>query len=411
MNIVYFYQYFGTSKGGWSTRVYEMSKRWVQQGHKVTVVTTPYYKSDIPAGSGLSYRLNIEGIEVIVLNFTQSNKVTKFRRMLGFGKYLSLAAYYALSLPYDVAVCSSGPITVGYMGLLARRIRGKKFVFEVRDLWPEGAIQLNVLRHPLLIRWARWFEKRCYDKAHLIVAASEGMKQDIVKRFGYEHLIVVPNASDNDLFGHPGKFELPETYKGCQLIMYTGSLGQMDHCMEIMQAARLLDTQRFPKARIVIVGDGVDREQMEAYKITHQLTHVSFLGMMPKTEVALWLQYATASMFTILDIPVLHTCSPNKIFDAFAAGVPVIHTTSGWIYDLVSKEDCGLNVPASNPEALAKAFETYLACPELAIQHGLNAKRLANTIFSRDHCASYMLEAIKQLVEPVNSFQHAATAI
>jgi len=397
MTIVYFYQYFGTAKGGWSTRVYEMTRRWVQQGHKVIVVTSPYDKSDIPKGKGLSYRINIEGIEVIVLNFKQTNKVSKLKRMVGFAQYLSLALYYALTLKFDVAVCSSGPITVGYMGLAARFFRGKKFVFEVRDLWPAGAIQLGVLQQGLFKKWAWWFEKRCYTKAHLIVAASQGMKDDIAQRFGFENVIVVTNASDNELFGLATPKVLPPELVGKDLIMYTGSLGRIDHCMEIMEAARLLDTEKFPQAHILFIGDGADRAEMEAYKAQYQLHHVTLLGLMPKTELAQWLQHALASILTIKNIPMLHTCSPNKIFDAFAAGKPIIQTTTGWIKDFTADEQCGLNVAPENPAELAKAFEFYFANKDVAAQHGKNAKRLAETIFSRDYCANTMLNAILKL--------------
>jgi len=47
MKILYFYQYFGTPKGSWSTRVCEYTRRWVLEGHSVTVVIAPYEKSDI----------------------------------------------------------------------------------------------------------------------------------------------------------------------------------------------------------------------------------------------------------------------------------------------------------------------------------------------------------------------------
>lgn len=396
---MYFYQYFGTAKGGWSTRVYEMTRRWVQQGHEVTVVTTPYDKSDIPKGKGLSYTVYIEGVRVIVLNFPQSNKNPILKRMLGFAQYITLAVYDALRLDYDVAICSSGPITVGYMGIAARKLRGKKFVFEVRDLWPAGAIQLGILKRKPMIKWAWWFEKRCYQNANLIVAASEGMKQDIQRRHGLQNIIVVPNASDNDVFGNPYLPALPEALKGKQMIMYTGSLGRIDHCMEIMEAARIIDRDKYPQAAVVIIGDGIDRKEMEAYKAEHKLDHVHFLGQMPKVQVAGWLKLALASLLTIRDIPMLHTASPNKIFDSFAASVAIIQTTQGWIKELVEQENCGLNVVPENPALLANAIETYLANPQLAREHGANGKRLAETIFSRDHCAATMIAAIEKLVE------------
>ena len=67
MNILIFYQYFGTPNGGWSTRMYELPKLWIAAGHKVTVVTSPYDKSDIKAEKFIDKQV-IEGIEVVIIN-------------------------------------------------------------------------------------------------------------------------------------------------------------------------------------------------------------------------------------------------------------------------------------------------------------------------------------------------------
>lgn len=399
MRIVYFYQYFGTSKGGWSTRVYEMCRRWVAEGHKVTVVTTPYDKSDIPRKKGIVYRLDYEGIEVIVINFPQSNKNPVFKRVLDFFKYLLVALYYGFKLSYDIAVCSSGPITVGLVGIICCTLRRKKFVFEVRDLWPAGAIQLGILKSKSVIKIAQWFEKKCYYKADLIVAASKGMHDDIYARYKRPNIIVVPNACDNELFQDATPAILPAHLQNKKLILYTGSLGKIDHCMEIMHASKLLDTVKYPDLQIVIIGEGVDRAEMEAYKMQHGLDHVTFTGLIPKTEVAGWYKHAMASILTIKDIPMLHTASPNKIFDSFAAGVPIIQTTQGWIKELVEDSNCGITVPPNNPESLAAAFLAYTNSAELQAIHAANSLKLAETTFSRDRCAADMLAAMKHLVD------------
>ena len=155
MRIVYFYQYFGTPKGSWSTRVYEFTRRWVQSGDSVTVVTSVYDKSDLKPDKLVS-RFDIEGIDVRVINVKQSNKHGKWLRFFTFATYAAFSCWYALFLKADVVVASSGPITVGLPGLVARYLRRIPFVFEVRDLWPEGAVQLGIISNPLLIRTARF---------------------------------------------------------------------------------------------------------------------------------------------------------------------------------------------------------------------------------------------------------------
>lgn len=396
LRIIYFYQYFGTTKGGWSTRVYEMCRRWVDEGHEVTVITSPYDKSDIEAFKGWRQHFAIDGIDVIVLNVPQSNKDSTLKRIFRFLQYIVLAVYYVFRLRYDVAVASSGPITVGFLGLVAKKIRRKKFVFEVRDMWPEGSVQLGVLKNKLLIRLSYWFEHLCYKNAHLIVACSEGMKADIYNRFHYKNIVVVPNACDTQFFAPFANAPMPAAYRGKKLVVYAGSLGVMDHCMQIMEAARLLDTKKHPDVMFLIIGDGIERSMMEAYKQEHQLHHVEFLGLIPKTQVAPLLTHAVCSIVCFKNVPVLNTVSPNKMFDAFAAGVPIVQTTQGWIKDMLAEHHAGITVRPDEPADMMAAIEVYLSDDNRRSVDASNARALATGVFSRDKCADDMLQAIKE---------------
>ena len=148
MTIVYFYQYFTTPKGSYGTRVYEFTKKWVERGHKVIVVTSVYSKSDIKATKFLETQ-EVDGIIVKIINVTIDNKQSFLKRIYTFLVYSFFSIFYAFTLKCDLVISSSGPITVGIPGLIAKIFRGKKFIFEVRDLWPEGPIELGVLKNKL----------------------------------------------------------------------------------------------------------------------------------------------------------------------------------------------------------------------------------------------------------------------
>jgi hypothetical protein len=133
MKIVYFYQYFSTPKGSWGTRVYEFCKEWVAQGHEVTVVSSIYSKSDLQATKFIEDQY-FEGIHVKVLNIHINNKQPLLKRIASFINYCLLSTWYAITLKADVVIASSGPITAGLPGLAAKWLRGRKMVFETRDL-------------------------------------------------------------------------------------------------------------------------------------------------------------------------------------------------------------------------------------------------------------------------------------
>ena len=338
MRILYFYQYFTTPRGAWSTRAYEFARRWVDAGHSVTVVTSVYDKSDLER-HGIISRTEIDGIDVRIVGL----KLAKQARLLEAGSrhsalYALVGCWYALRLPADVVLCSSGPITVGLPGLVARRLRRRPLLFEVRDLWPEGAIQLGILRNRLLIRLARILEKACYRAAGLVVALSPGQRDDIASRFPELSIEVVPNASDNELVASlPPPQAPPDWAEGRRLLVYAGTLGLIDDCSGLLDLAAELARRDRDDAIVVIVGDGSERAELEHRAAAEELGNTRFLGLLPRPETFEWLRRADVAVITIKDVPVLATASPNKLFDAFAVGLPVVQTTRGWIEDLLEQ--------------------------------------------------------------------------
>lgn len=406
MRILYFYQYFTTPRGAWSTRAYEFARRWVEAGHRVTVVTSVYDKSDLEP-SGLVARRWIDGIDVRIVGVELSNKHGFLRRLASFAAYAKIASWIALVHPADVVVCSSGPITVGLPGLVARWLRRRPLVFEVRDLWPEGAIQLGVLENRAAIGLARRFEALCYRAAARVVALSPGQADDIRRRFPAVRPAVVPNASDNDIArqaraaeDREGEAALPAWARGRSLALYAGTLGLIDDGSQLVDLAAELARRGRDDIAVVVVGDGAERPRLEAGAAERGLANIRFLGLAPRLEVFRWLLRARVALFTVKDVPFLATASPNKLFDAFACARPVVQTTDGWIGELLATERCGLTVPAGDTAAMADAVVRLTDDDELHGELAANARRLASERFDRDHLAAAMLAEIERAVAP-----------
>lgn len=392
MQILIFYQYFGTPRGKWSTRMYEITRRWVKQGHQVTVVTSPYEKSDIRAKKFIE-RQNINGIDLIVINSADSNRDGIVKRMFKALVFSMMSCYYALIVKCDVVMASSGPITVGLPALLTKWFRRKPMVFEVRDLWPEGAIELGKLNNGLLRNIAIWFEKLCYKNASLVVPCSKGMEEGVLRKHPKAKTLVIPNASDIELFSKVKEEDrrIPEQYVGKKLFLYAGSLGLMDEVEQVIEGMRLVKN---PNVLWLVIGEGAEREHLESLVGKYQLTNIKFLGIMPKTEVIKWFSRAEASFVTFKDLPVLHTSSPNKMFDSFAAGVPIIQSTKGWIKELVEQYQCGINVEPDKPKQFAEAIELIANDTTYRAKLAIAAKRLAVKVFDRDILAQKYLQAL-----------------
>lgn len=394
MRIIYFYQYFTTPNGAWSTRAYDFASRWVKQGHQVTVITSVYDKTDL-VPTGLISRQRVNGIDVRLLNIRLSNKHGFLRRVGSFAAYAVLASWFALSSKADVAYVSSGPITVGLPGLVFKYLRLKPLVMEVRDLWPEGAIQLGVLKNPLAIALARFLERRCYRAASAIVALSPGMKAWIMERHKrIPEITVVPNTAQTDLVDRvPALDPLPDWARDKRCVLYTGTLGLIDDCMQLVELADELERRDLHQFVVVLIGDGKERQAIGEQIERRKLDNIRLLGLMPKTDVMSWLKRGFCALLVTKDVEFLNTASPNKLFDGFAVGIPTIQTTGGWIKTLIDESKSGLNVPANDSVAMVEALLT-LEDERLHRELSANARRLAETRFHVDWAASTALTVL-----------------
>ena len=394
MTVLYFYQYFTTPKGSWSTRVYEFARRCVEQGDSITVVTSIYDKSDLRSDTLLSRR-NIDGIDVRIINVRLSNRHGFLQRVFTFLAYAVIASWYALVIPADVVISSSGPMSAAIPGLVARHLRRRRFVFEVRDLWPQGAIELGLIRHPLAVWLAKKFEQVCYRSASQIIALSEGMAQWIRQEYGFSHIRIVPNASDNQLFDViQQQAVLPEWMDSKHLVLYAGTIGLVNECRQMVRMCEVLERWGASDVMMVLIGEGRERTQLEALARELKLSNIRFLNQKPKDEVFGWLRQASCTLMLLGDAPFLSHSSPNKIFDSLAAGVPVVQNSQGWIRELFDREECGLTVSPGDAEALARAVLTIVRHPDRREAMAQNARRVAREQFDRDMLAGRMRDTL-----------------
>jgi len=393
MKILYFYQYFNTPKGSYNPRVFEFTRRWVEAGHDVTVVTSWFDRSDLKP-SGFLSDVTIRGIHVKVVNIGLSNKHGFFRRLYTFIAYALMACWYALILPSDVVVASSGPISVGLPGLAARFLRRRPLVFEVRDLWPQGAIEMGYLTNPVVIRLARLFERLCYCAAERVVVLSEGMEQWIRETYGVGNIEVIPNAADNQLFEKLRDAPCALEAQGKKVVVYAGNMGPGDDCGQILDMAKCLcDEPGGQNVSVVLVGDGKQgaflRERSRAENIP-----VQFIGFIAREKLIPILLRADCIVFATKDRPFYKTCSPNKLFDALAAGKPVVQTTGGWIKELLEREQCGLTAAPNDAAGFARSVLRIVGDADLSATMGANAKRLARAQFDRELLAAKMRDVL-----------------
>lgn len=403
MNVLYLHQYFATRGGSAGTRSYEFARHLVAQGHSVTVITAER------AGSGLTSERQqvVDGIQVISLGGAYSNRMSMARRLLEFARFtLRASRVRAQDLPAapDVVIATSTPLTIGIPGVLLARRTKAPLVFEVRDLWPEAPIQLRVLKGRPLIWLARRLERWIYRNARRIIALSPGMRDGVVEAgVAPERVDIITNGSDLDLFGptHRDRSTLaPFVPTDAFVAIHAGTMGIANGLDYLIDAAAVLHERGERGIRILICGDGGTEARLRTRVIDEGLSDlVTFTGRIPRERLGAIVSSADVSITSFLDIPILATNSPNKLFDGLAAGLPCIVNSRGWTRELVESAECGWFVDPQRPSELADALLRLRDDSSLTAQMGANARELAEREFARELLARRFAETLAAAVE------------
>jgi glycosyltransferase involved in cell wall biosynthesis len=389
--ILIFYQYFATPKGSWGTRIYEFAKIWVEEGYDVEVITSIYSKSDLKA-SGIFKNIDVEGINVKVLNIKIDNKHSFLRRVYSFIAYSILSSVLAVFKRTDVTIASSGPISVALPGLISKITSGSKLVFEVRDLWPQGAIELGILKNPIIIRFARFVEKTMYRYSDLIVGLSPGMRDYI--KLNHPNVISITNSANINLF-QGNRNQIPKSFQGSKFAIYTGNIGEVNNSLWLLDAGIELKRLGRDDVKILLVGDGQLKTHILDRIERDQINSLVHLPLMPKQELVPFIQNAMVSLVPLKGTPILDTSSPNKFFESLAAGTPIVQNTNGWMKDYIEINEVGFTLDPNSPQDLANLL-IDIADKNLNIE-GMryNALNCAKKDFDQSVLALKYLDAIE----------------
>ena len=405
MNVLYFHQYFATRRRSTATRSYELARRLVERGHRVTIVSRDTRKLEAgregPPQGRLTAREQVDGIDVLYLNIPYANRYPTPVRLASFTAFTVAASVAgALQERPDVVFASSTPLTIGIAGLLTARTKRAPFVFEIRDLWPAVPVALGALKAKPAIGTAEWLERRLYNGAERIVVLSEGSREELRRRgIPDDKLVFIPNAADLDVFRPEvvdSEFRARHGLEGRFVALYAGAMGRANGLDQLVDAAAALRRWGDTRVAIVALGDGGERPRLEERAQELGLDNLLFLPAVPKDELAGILGAADVTLTVFAPHPILETNSPNKFFDSLAAGKPVVVNLDGWLRGLVEEHEAGVWVPAGNAEALAGALSALAANPERVEQMGRKARALAEREFGRDEMADRLARTLEE---------------
>lgn len=314
--------------------------------------------------------------------------------------YLSFATWSAVAgirAPRpDVVLASSPSLPSAAAAALIALVRRAPFVFEVRDLWPESAIAMGLVRKgSAFARVAAALEWFCYRRARHVIALTAGIRDGVIaKGVDPRRVTLVTNGVDPPQSPiEPVPLDVPDDVF---VAMYVGAHGTYSSLETVVDAAHLLQDR--PDIHVVFVGGGDQKERIRARADSYRLTNVTFIDSVPKREVPSWLDRADACLLPYQDRALFAGALPNKTFDYMGAGKPIIAAVPrGELTALLDDADCGIGIAPEDPAAMADAIRELADHRDQGRVLGANGKRYVNANYDRETLANTVCDILARV--------------
>ena len=263
------------------------------------------------------------GVKIIRVGSTDYSRSQMKRRVLNYLTYVALSVPRAAFVPCDVVVGMTDPPFEGIVAAFVALVKGKPFVYNIRDLYPDMAVGGSIINAGLLARVWDILHRWALRRAARVVVLGEDMRARIItKGVKAERIAVVRDGAEIcDAECEPAAdSEVVRAIRGDFkfVLVHAGNLGFYGAWETLIEAARKLSDEGIG---LVFVGDGAQRRQIEG--AASDCRNVRFLPFFPASKVASVLAAADAHIVTIkrgLEGVIV----PSKMYGILAAGKPIL---------------------------------------------------------------------------------------
>ncbi|WP_438710599.1 glycosyltransferase family 4 protein [Aquimarina muelleri] len=339
-----------------ATRTYEHCKEWVKEGVEVTVITCA---PNFPQGkvfegykNKLFYKEVVDGIKVIrVWTYISANKGF-VKRILDYVSFMISSFIVGLFIKTDIIVATSPQFFTAISGRWLSFWKRKKWIMEVRDLWPESIKAVGAMDTNPAIKFFEFLEKRIYKNASKIVVVTDSFKKILVERHNVpsSKIEVIKNGVNSDLFTPVEKNS--ELLKRLRLenkiiVGYIGTHG-MAHALDfILKCAKKIKEEQI---HFLFLGDGAKKEELLELKNSLGLNNVTMLPSVSKKEVVEYISILDIALVNLKKSDTFKHVIPSKIFELCAMHKPILLGVEGETKKLIEDYMVGVTFEPENEE-------------------------------------------------------------
>lgn len=390
-------QHFPPERSGNASRIYDMACNLTNQGVEVHVIS-PF--PTFPTGTfariwKISAESRIKGIHLT--NLWTWQPLSKDPGFIGRMSYYLLfplhASFWVLlhGKKYDTIITSSPPLFTHIPGLLIKKITGKKWIMDVRDLWIDASISLGFLkRGSILEKITRAFERKCLISSDAIGVTT----QELGRRLSNEPEIrkktyLIPNGVDTGFF-------YPHPVEKKNQIVYAGNIGYAQDLDLVIRAVQIINQQRH--LELIIAGGGDTKSDLEHLVNSLNLQEiVHFPGNLAREEIPLLFSESLLGVAPLKNLQSLEYAAPTKVYEYMSCCIPFVGCGIGEIQDIANSSGAGV-IAKNSPESIAEVILQLIDDPIKRDRMGESGRKFVEQRYTRKAIAT----KLKMVIEGIS---------
>ncbi len=316
----------------------------------------------------------------------------KTRKFLKKNKKMINDCFFIVSIPEYISGLSS---------LVSKRY-GALLIADVRDIWPEVAIEMNSFKpRSLPSSIFRRIARKYYTKSDYITTVSEYKVKHLceITNHKFDNKIKwIGNGFDLDTLKLKSDYSILESYDLTDkwTVSYVGNIGRAQHLISLLSfAKKMQNTDYF----FLVGGNGKDTETLKKYALDNDIKNVAFLGPVSKEQAKAIIELSKVSYIPLKSDKMVDSV-PTKLFDSLGLGTPVLLIANGEACKILNKTKLGICLLPSQTNNLTEAFEHLRNNYEEILKYKDNSKSIIKNDYSRQkYCKDLEIilnKAIKQ---------------
>ena len=378
MHILLLNEYFPPDTSATAKCAAEVAEALAEK-HRVTVLAgRPSYN---PTERHPPYLLRRDVHGNLVVERVGSTAYPRFqmrRRVSNYLTYLSLAVPRALSIRSDVVLAMTDPPIEGIAGALVAQLSGRRFIYNIRDMYPDMAVGGSIVRPGSFTAYWEKLHRWALGRATRVIVLGEDMRDRIVAK-GVDPARVVISR---DGITVPQTLPPPDNPVARDIrgefrfvLVHAGNLGFYGAWQTLISAVRMLENEG---VGLVFVGEGAMKSEVQA--MAGGCRAVRFLPFLPASEIPLVLSSGDMHVVTVkrgLEGVVV----PSKLYPTLAAGRPVLGIAPDEcdVVRIIRRSGCGLACSPDEASNIVQAIRGVLNDPAQLNTMGRRAREIANS--------------------------------